>query len=142
MAETTIIAAVHKFLAKYPGLADGELNVDILPEEAGSFALEARADEVVTKRYLGGSMRQFLFTVAMREVWGSDAEQQMANLAALEALAGWIEEQNRGAVLPELGEGRIARRIEVIKPGCVVEPGSGLARYQMECRLEYYQKEV
>lgn len=137
---TTIIDAVRSFLLTCPLLADGKLNVDFLPEEAAGWSVDVTPVAPVVKRYLGGSTRrQFAFLVATRTYYGDFVRQQLDNLAVFEALTEWLEAQNAAGTLPDLGEGRKALGLEVTTSGYVFAPGTETARYQIQCRLEYWQ---
>lgn len=138
---TTIIDAVREFLLTCPLLAGGKLNVDFLPEEATGCSVDVVPVTPIVKRYLGGStLRQFAFVVATRTYYGDFIRQQLDNLAVFESLTEWLEEQDRAGSFPDLGEGRQARRLEVTTSGYVFAPDTETARYQIQCRLEYWQR--
>ena len=96
------------------------------------------------KRYLdGSSLRQFLFTMSSREFKGEDIQQNTDNLAFYEAFAGWVLQQDRSGNLPALGDGRTSRKIEVTTSGYpFLVDEQGTARYQIQLRLEYFQKGI
>lgn len=137
---STIIRAVRKWLANFEGFSGSKLNVDFLPPEAGEFSIDVIPVNSVIKRYLdGSSVRQFDFVIAMRAFWGEDVRCQMDNIGFFEWLGDWLERKSRAGDLPELGEGRSCRRVEVNSSGYVFAPETEYARYQMQCRLVYRQ---
>lgn len=138
----TMIEAVRAWLKIYPPLADGRLNVDCLPEEAKTWSVDVVPCTEVVKRYLDGSaVKQFLFVLASRYVHGKDVRQNTDNLAFYEGFSRWVEARNRERALPELGEGRTARRVEVTTSGYPFQVDEhGTARYQIQLKLTYYQK--
>lgn len=137
----TLIAAVRKYLETCPLLNGGRLNVDFLPAEATSYSVDVVPVKPVVKAYMdGSSKRQFLFTFATRVFYGPDYRQQLDNLCFFEEFGEWIEKQSRLRRLPELGEGRRAEKLEVTTSGYVFLPDTDTARYQIQCKLSYFQK--
>ena len=137
----TIIESVREYLKACPLLEDGLLRVDFLPEEAATYSVDVTPVTPVVKRYMdGSSVRQFLFTLATRTYYGEFIRQQLDNLAFFDQFEEWIDEQNRAKALPDLGEGRQAQRLEVTTSGYVFAADTETARYQIQCRLTYFQK--
>lgn len=136
-----MIEAVRNWLAEYEGFAGELLNVDFLPPEAAGYSVDVVPVQSVVRKYMDGStVRQFCFVVAMRGFWGDDVRCQMDNLGFFERLGDWMEERSRCRRLPMLGEGKKAEKLEVTSSGYAFHPGTDLARYQMQCKLTYYQK--
>lgn len=139
----TIIEAVRGWLRTYPPLASGRLAVDFLPKQAQTYSVDSVPSKEEIKLYLdGSSVRQFLFTLSSREFKGADIAQNVDNLTFYEGFATWVLNQSRRRQLPELGEGRMARKVEVTTSGYPFQVDEhGTARYQIQLRLEYFQKE-
>ena len=115
----SIIEAVRKYLQTCPLLKGGTLNVDFLPPEAATYSVDVVPVKPVLKAYMdGSSQRQFLFV----------------------EFAEWLDKQNRIRSFPDLGDGRNARKLEVTTSGYVFAPDTDTARYQIQCRLSYFQK--
>ena len=96
--------------------------------------------EPVIKNYTdGGALRQFLFTVALRERYGQDTAANTAATVKLEQLSDWIYEQDRLGILPAFSGNKNSVSLEVVKTGWVDEKQSDTAKYQLQCRLVYYQ---
>lgn len=115
--------------------------MDFLPPEANGYSVDVMPVEGVIKRYLdGSSVRQFDFVIAMRGFWGEDVRLQMENLGFFESLAAWMEQKSSLGELPDLGEKRACRKVEVSASGYVFAPEESLARYQMQCKLIYRQE--
>lgn len=138
----TIIEALRGWLRSYGPLSAGRLAVDFLPRQAQTYSVDSVPCKEEVKRYLdGSSLRQFLFVLSSREFKGEDIGQNMDNLAFYEAFSNWVQQQNQCRKLPDLGEGRIARKIEVTTSGYPFQVDDhGTARYQIQLRLEYFQK--
>lgn len=137
----TIIESVRQFLGGCPLLADGLLRVDFLPEDAASYSVDVTPVTPVVKRYLdGSSTRQFLFTLATRTYYGEFVRQQLDNLAFFDQFTEWVDAQDRARNYPDLGEGRQVQSLEVTTSGYVFAADTETARYQIQCRLVYFQK--
>lgn len=138
----TIIEALRGWLRTYEPLSTGRLAVDFLPKEAQTYSVDSVPCKEEVKRYLdGSSLRQFLFTLSSREFKGEDIQQNTDNLAFYEGFSAWVARQDRARRLPDLGEGRKARKIEVSTSGYPFQVDEhGTARYQIQLRLEYFEK--
>lgn len=137
----TVIEAVRNWLKQYSGLS-GRLDVDFLGEEADTYSIDSIPSEEIIKRYYDGSTRkQCLFVVASRRLYDQNIAQNIESLQFFEDLTAWVESKARARELPELGENRISQKIVVTStayPFIVSEDGK--ARYQIQMRLEYFQK--
>ena len=137
----TMIEAIRKYLESCPVLNGGKLNVDFLPQDATTYSVDVVPTTPVVKRYLdGSSARQFLFVFATRAFYGEHIRQQLDNLCLFEEFEEWVDKQNRAKTFPDLGEGRTAQKLEVTTSGYVFAPETDTARYQIQCRLSYFQK--
>lgn len=138
----TIIEALRGWLRAYEPLSAGRLAVDFLPKQAQTYSVDSVPCKEEVKQYLdGSSLRQFLFVLSSRKFKGEDIGQNVDNLAFYEGFSAWVLRQNRARNFPELGEGRQARKIEVTTSGYPFQIDEhGTARYQIQLRLEYFQK--
>lgn len=137
----TIIEAIRTYLETCPLLTGGKLNVDFLPPEATSYSVDVVPVNPIIKPYMdGSSQRQFLFVLATRAYYGEMIRQQIDNLCFFEEFGEWIDAQNRAQNFPNLGEKRTGRKLEVTTSGYVFAPDTDTARYQIQCKLSYFQK--
>lgn len=137
----TIIEAVKQFVAQYPGLKGGKLNVDFLPAAAANYSVDAVPTKTAVKQYMdGSSLRQFLFVLASRTYYGPEIRQQIDNLGFFEGFSDWLDEQNRIRCYPDLGGGRQVRKMEVTTSGYAFLPDTETARYQIQCKITYFEK--
>lgn len=136
-----VIESVQKWLKTYSGLS-GRLDVDFLPEDADSYSIDTIPCEEILKRYKdGGTRKQFQFAVSSRRFYEQNIKQNLSNLQFFEDLTAWVENKARLRQLPAMDNGRTAQKIVVTStayPFIVSEDGK--ARYQIQMRLEYYQK--
>lgn len=137
----TVIESVQKWLKTYSGLK-GRLGVDFLGEDADTYSVDTIPCEEVLKRYKdGGTMKQFQFAVSSRRFYEQNIKQNLSNLQFFEDLTAWVEKKARTRELPTMDNGRQPLKIVVTStayPFVVSEDGK--ARYQIQVRLEYYQK--
>lgn len=137
----TVIQCLQKWLKSYSGLS-GRLDVDFLGENADTYSIDTIPCEEVIKRYRdGGTVKQFQFAVSSRRFYDRNIKQNLSNLQFFEDLTAWVENKVHARELPEMDKGRTAQKIVVTStayPFVVSEDGK--ARYQLQMRLEYYQK--
>ena len=135
-----MIYSIKAFIKTCPILADVDVNVNYLGENEKNGAIENVSSDPIIKNYTdGGALRQFLFTVALRERYGQDTAANTAATEKLEALSDWIYEQDRLGILPAFSGNKNSVSLEVVKTGWVNEKQSDTAKYQLQCRLVYYQ---
>lgn len=135
-----MINSIKAFIKTCPTLADVDVNINYLGENEKNGAIENVPTEPIIKNYTdGGALRQFLFTVSLREKYGQNAAENAAATDKLEELSDWIFEQDRLGILPNLDGNKNSVSLEVIKTGWVEEKQSDTAKYQLQCRLVYYQ---
>lgn len=137
----TVMEQVQKWLREYPGLS-GRLDVDFLDEEAETYSVDTIPCEEILKRYMDGSTRkQFQFAVSSRRFYDQNIAQNIGNLQFFEDLTAWVEQKAHARELPVMDGNRTAQAIIVTStayPFIVSEDGK--ARYQLQMRLEYFQK--
>lgn len=137
----TVMQSVQKWLKTYSGLS-GRLDVDFLDENAETYSVDTIPCEEVLKRYRdGGTVRQFQFAVSSRRYYEQNIKNNLSNLQFFEDLTAWIESKASSRQLPTMDKGRTAQKIVVTSTGYpFIVSEDGKARYQIQMRLEYYQK--
>lgn len=140
----TVIEAVRTWLRMYEPLSKGRLAVDFLPKQAQTYSVDTVPCKEEVKLYMdGSSLRQFLFVLSSRKFKGEDIGQNTSNLAFYEAFSDWVLLQNQTKNFPVLPNGRLARKIEVTTSGYPFQVDEqGTARYQIQLRMEYFQKGI
>ena len=137
----TVMQSVQKWLKTYSGLS-GRLDVDFLDENIDTYSIDTIPCEEIMKRYKdGGTIRQFQFAVSSRRAYEQNIKNNLSNLQFFEDLTDWVENKARLRQLPTMDKGRTAQKIVVTStayPFIVSEDGK--ARYQIQLRLEYFQK--
>ena len=137
----TVAESVKNWLLECPYL-DGRIDVDYLDEETDAYSIDTVPCEEVLKRYLDGStLKQFQFAVASRRAYEQNISQNLSNLEFFENLTAWVEQKARAREFPVMDNNRTAQRIVVTStayPFIISE--NGKARYQIQMRLEYFEK--
>ena len=136
-----VMKYIRDWLKQYPGLK-GRLDVDFLDEDADTYSLDTIPCEEIIKRYKDGStIKQFQFAVSSRRYYEQNINQNLSNLDFFEGLTAWIEQKMQKKELPTMDKNRTAQKIIVTStayPFVVSEDGK--ARYQLQMRLEYFNK--
>lgn len=76
------------------------------------------------------------YIFASKESYGSDVEQNLANLGFYDEIVLWILEQNAKRNFPQINEGRVKSIVPTLT-AYPVEVGSDVARYQIQIRITY-----
>ncbi len=139
----TVIEALRKYFKQFPRLQEERLDMNCLQSKTDSYSIDSVPGESVLTRYLDGStVRRCLFTISGRMYHSADLKNQNSNMAFFEDLEAWIERKTLFMHLPELGEKRKARSLEVTLSGYpyLLDENGETARYQIQCRLTYLQE--
>lgn len=117
------------------------IGVDYLGADPTSYSIESVPVEPIVKQYVDGStLRQLDFVFASREAYGEEVRQNIENLGFYEAFAAWLEECSIKGFFPDLGENREVRSIKALTNGYPFNTSVHDAKYQVQCRIGYYQK--
>ena len=137
----TVAESVKNWLSECPSL-NGRIDVDYLDDETDTYSIDTVPCEEVLKRYLDGSeLKQFQFVVASRREYEQNISQNLSNLAVFENLTAWVKQKTRARAFPVMDNNRTVQRIVVTStayPFVISEDGK--ARYQIQMRLEYFEK--
>lgn len=92
-------------------------------------------ENILGERVLDDNQTQnFIF--ASKEVYGADAQQNLANLAFYQAVTKWIVDKNAAQEFPEWEDGKI-RAILPTLTAYPAQVGSNVAKYQIQIRIDY-----
>lgn len=138
----TVLDSLYQYFLSCPQLESGKLNVNFLPAEKREYTIDVTPVSEVVKRYINGSsIRQYAFVIGSREFYSPDVSEALANCGLFEALADWMRRQTRNGQLPMMEEGKEPRKIEAVTSGYLMSNTEDTARYQIQCRLEYFEEE-
>ncbi len=134
-----IIDSIKDYFTSCPYLSDGRININCLGERTVSYSIDNIAAEPIVKKYCDGAvLKQFVFILALRDIYDENLVRNLKNAQFFEQVESWVEGQNRNGILPELDCG-IPVKIEVTKSGSLYDSSIQSGRWQMELRLVYKQ---
>lgn len=137
----SIVNSLYEYFKNCPLLGDNKINVDYLPERAREYTIDVITGDPIVKRYArGAALKQYLFAFGSRESYGPDTLQNIDNSGFYEDFAGWLDEQTKAKNFPVLSTGQTPRKIEAQSTGYLFGADPETARYQIQCRLIYYQE--
>ena len=137
----TIIKSLWDYFLTCRLMGNKKINIDFLPEKGVEYSIDTTPATEIVKWYTdGSSVRQYLFVVRSVEEYSSDVLQNLANSGFYESLAAWLESQTRAGDLPVLPKGKKAQAIEAQSTGYLFTSGPDTGKYQIQCRLQYFQE--
>jgi len=136
-----IIEKIREYFLNCPILDEyAKLNIDFLGVEPTQYTIEGQPVNPVIQKYVdGGALKQYVFVFGSREYYGADVLQNIENSGFFERFAEWVEEQSKKGNLPELDGNKKAISMEVLTSGYLFSANEDNARYQIQCRLIYYE---
>lgn len=96
------------------------------------------------KKYVRGSEKEYGFSVIIVKDYSKDEDD--LNLQAMnfaQSVMEWIEQQNKKRNFPDFGEKCQIKRMENLQnmPNLSgINPEEGLARYMLQCRIIYFER--
>lgn len=138
----TIIQSIRDFIKTCPFLNEnGLIHVDYLADEPIEYTIDSIPVNPIVKKFLDGSaIMQYAFVFASREVYGENVLQNMYNCGFYEEFARWLNQKTKLKELPALNKNQAAQKIEAVTTPYVFGTTTKEARYQIQCRLQYFQK--
>ena len=136
-----IIEKIREYFLNCPILDEyAKLNIDFLGVEPTQYTIEGQPVNPVIQKYVdGGALKQYVFVFGSREYYGADALQNIENSGFYERFSNWLDEQSEKGNLPKLEGGKKALKIEALTTGYLFNASEDSARYQIQCRLIYYE---
>lgn len=139
----SVVQSLYDYFKSCPLLADDrKLNVDFLPEEKREYCISVVPTAQIVRRYMdGSSKRQYLFVFGSSEFCDADVLQNLENSGFYELFAEWLEDQTKKKLFPAMEDGKRPYRLEATTSGYLNSIAKdGTAKYQIQCKLEYYQQ--
>lgn len=115
-------------------------------EEPDAVAFITNYSDKVRKSYIRAADKEYGFSIVITKPYSSYADD--LNLEAMnfaQAFMDWLEEQNKKKEYPEFPDNCQIKKMEVLQnmPNLAgINDKEGLARYMIQCRLIYFEKEV
>lgn len=137
-----VIGYIRDIIKSCPLLEEGKrVNVDYIGESM-SYSLDAiPCDPVVNKYVDGGTKKQFQFAFTSKEEYDEDSRVNIENSSFFEKFEEWLGKLgNWKNPFPDMENGKIPIRFEVMNKGYLYDVEEVYARYRIECRLIYEQE--
>lgn len=136
----TIIESLYQYFKVCPLLGDNKINIDYLPEKKREYTIDTiTGDPIIMKYIRGPALKQYLFAFGSREAYGSDVLQNLASSGFYEQFAKWLDTQTNIKNFPNMESSQKPIQIEAQSSGYLFNSDTETARYQIQCRLIYYE---
>lgn len=132
------------FEPKVEELAGDLLHFNFSPESPESISLITNYSDMERKNYRYGAEKEYAFSILIVKPYstcGDDLNLEAMNFA--QAFMDWMEEENRRKRYPVFPDGCQVKKMECLQnmPNLAGVSQEGLARYMIQCRLIYFEKE-
>lgn len=134
------------FEPKVKELAGDILNFNFSPESPDNFSFVTNYSDRVRKKYVRvGAEKEYGFSIIIIKAYSSGADD--LNLEAMnftQAFMDWIDEQDNLKKYPVFPDNCQVKKMETLQnmPNLAgVNTEEGLARYMIQCRLIYFERE-
>lgn len=113
--------------------------------EDESVSFVTNYSDKIRKKYMRAAEKEYGFSIIIQKAYSSDSDD--LNLEAMNFAQGfmdWIDDQNRKKNYPEFPESCQIKKMENLQnmPNLAgINYEEGLARYMVQCRLIYFEKE-
>ena len=140
----SVAVKVKEFIEGCPFLEEFEqmfalVNMDMLNEDATTYSIESTPAEPILKTYTNGdTVRQYIFSLCSRELYGSTENEKTAEF--YEKFADWLEECTRSGDLPELSGKLQSRSIRATTGGYLYDNESTKCQYRIQCQFVYFKR--
>lgn len=140
--EETNVARLRNWFRECPAISDtNRFRIDYLAENPTEYAIYAVPSQINTHENVLGEeilddIQTLNFIFAMKESYGADIHQNLANLGFFDEVISWVITQNALRNFPDIQEGRIKSIMPTLSP-YPAEIGSDVAKYQIQLKLTY-----
>lgn len=139
--------AIHEFFGeKIKEIAESTLNFNFSAEEMNRISLVTNYSGNIRKKYVRiGAEKEYGFSIIVVKAYSTDEDS--LNLEAMnfaQYLSDWIEEQNRQKIYPAFPGNCQIKKMEVLQnmPNLAgINSKERLARYMVQCKIIYFEKE-
>ena len=141
MADINNASSMRTWLRQCPALErDRRFGADYLGDEE-SYSLDAVPTALKYRENILGEMKlrekqEQNFVFASREPYGPQAQQNLDNLALMQAVSAWIMDRNNARDFPDWEGGEVVAIVPTLT-GYPIAMGSAFARYQIQIKVTY-----
>ena len=140
----SVAVKVKEFIEECPFLKEFEqmfpvVNTDMLGENTTSYSIESTPAEPIVKRYSNGdTVRQYVFSLCSRELFGETENEETAEF--YEKFADWLEECTRSGTLPGLSSKLKSKSIRATTGGYLYDNEGTKCQYRIQCQFLYFKR--
>ena len=134
------------FEPKVLELAGDLLGFNFSPESQEKISFLTNYSDKILKKYVrSGAEKEYGFSIVIVKPYSTETDD--INLEAMnfaQAFMDWLDEQNKRKIYPAFPENCQIKKMENLQnmPNLAgINAGAGLARYMIQCRVVYYEKE-
>lgn len=140
----SVAIKVKDFIETCPFLKEFEqmfpvVNTDILDENTTSYSIESTPADPIIKRYTNGdTVRQYVFSLCSREIYGESENEETAEF--YEKFADWLDECTEMGNLPALSGQLVSRSIRATTGGYLYDNQGTKCQYRIQCQFIYFKR--
>lgn len=134
------------FSAKIEELLENVLKFNFSAESKDTVAFTTQYSDKIRRRFVRAAEKEYGFAIVITKSYSmedDDLNLQAMNFA--QAFMDWVDEQDKKKNYPEFPENCQIIKLETLQnmPNLAgINVKEGLARYMLQCRLIYHEKEI
>ena len=127
------------FLEEFGQATYPVVNLNMLEENPTMYSIEETPAEPIVKRYANGdSVRQYVFSLCSRELYGPVENEKTAEF--YEKFSDWLEDCTREGFLPALSGQLQSKSIRAATNGYLYDNEGKSCQYRIQCQFVYYKR--
>lgn len=127
------------FLEEFGNATFPVVNLNLLEENPTMYSIEETPAEPIVKRFANGdTLRQYVFSLCSREMYGQVENEKTADF--YEKFSDWLEDCTRGEILPELTGQLQSKSIRATTSGYMYDNQGTHCQYRIQCQFLYYKR--
>lgn len=130
-----------EYLETCPQLTGNTFNFDFIGDTVVQWSLQIPTNTPENSKTVTGDTKNKLDFVLMSvENYGEDSLNNISNLDGFQAIKSWFSDNNTNKIFPEFGSDKIVKKVYALTDGYIEGTAETSARYQIQCRVDYIQK--
>ena len=141
----SVAVKVKEFIETCPFLKEFEqatfpvVNMDVLEDQPTMYSIEETPADPIVKRYANGdSVRQYVFSLCSRELYGPAENEDTAKF--YEKFSDWLEDCIREGILPVLSGQLQSKSIRATTNGYLYDNEGTSCQYRIQCQFIYFKR--
>ncbi|MEJ8734578.1 hypothetical protein [Mediterraneibacter sp. ICN-202921] len=127
------------FLEEFGQVTYPVVNLNVLEEDPTMYSIEETPAEPVIKRFANGdTVRQYVFSLCSRELYGPAENEKTAEF--YEKFSDWLEERTREGILPALSGQLQSKSVRATTNGYLYDNQGTSCQYRIQCQFIYYKR--